>query len=142
MPFIHVKSLPFKGRFDIQAVVEGVSKKFARDSGVGLEHVAVTWEFLMEGAYAVGGQASHHQPRVSHPILVDLLAPDFNDADTIAHMMRAVAHSIAVHTGVTVANVFVNYRQAHAGMVFDSGEVIRWSPTSRVHSGVAPLAPD
>lgn len=142
MPFIHVKSLPFKGPIDIQRVVEGVSRDFARDSGIALQHVAVTWMFFQEGAFAVAGHAAHHQPRASHPVLVDLLAPDFNDAPMVAHMMRAAAHSISVHTGVTVANVFVNYRQAHAGMVFDSGEVIRWTPTSWSTTHPMPLTPE
>lgn len=142
MPFIHVKSLPFKGPVDLQPVVEGISRDFARDTGIGLGHVAVTWEFLPGGAFAVAGKAAYHQPRASHPVLVDLLAPDFNDPATIAHMMKAVAQAISLRTGVTAANVFVNYRQAHAGMVFDSGEVIRWSPTSWVTSGAAPLSPE
>ncbi len=130
MPFIHVKSLPFKQPVDLQSVVEGISKDFARNTKIAIEHVAVTWEFLPEGGYAVGGRASHHQPRSSHPVLVDLLAPDFNDEPTMAHMMRTLAHSVEVYTGVKATNVFVNYRQAHAGQVFDTGEVVRWTAPS------------
>mgnify|MGYP001826102824 CR=1 FL=1 len=51
MPFIHVKSLPFETPLDIPSVVEGITKDFARDSGIALEHITATWEYMLPGSY-------------------------------------------------------------------------------------------
>lgn len=126
MPFIHVKSLPFSSFFDASAALEGVTRDFAKETGIGLEHVTATWEFLAPGHYAVAGKAVSRQPRGSHPILVDLMVPDFNSGATVKKMLGAVASSIAKRARVSVANVFVNLRQARSGMVFDAGEIVRW----------------
>ncbi len=126
MPFIHVHSLPFSPTFNVHSVVEGMSKDFAQEMGVALTQVTATWEFLQPGAYAVAGRTAGTQPFDSHPVLVDLLAPEFNDAATIASMLNAVARSISVRTGMPITNIFINYRQAHSDRVFNAGEVVHW----------------
>jgi hypothetical protein len=50
MPFILVKSLPFETPLDIPSVVEGITKDFARDSGIALEHITATWEYMLPGS--------------------------------------------------------------------------------------------
>jgi len=126
MPFIHVKSLPFNSFFDASAALEGVTRDFAMETGIGLEHVTATWEFLPPGHYAVAGKAVSRQPRGSHPILVDLLVPDINSGDKVKKMLGAVASSISKRAKVPVTNIFVNLRHAGSGMVFDAGEIVRW----------------
>ena len=126
MPFIHVKSLPFDGAFQAEEVVAGITADFAVSTGIGLEHVTATWEFFQPRHYAVAGKVAESQPQNSHPVLVDLLAPDFNDMETITKMLSSVAESIAKRTGVPQQHIFINHRQAHSGMVFDAGEVVRW----------------
>lgn len=80
MPFIHVKSLPFDPPLKMSTVVEGLTRDFARGPGIDLEHVTATWEFLPAGHYVVAGKSQSHRPDASHPVLVDLLSPDFNQA--------------------------------------------------------------
>lgn len=126
MPFIHIKSLPFDKPFNVRAVIEGLTKDFAKGTGVGLEHVTSTWEFLLQGHYAVAGKAASHQPQDSHPVLVELLAPDFNSAGDVEKMLSTVASSISKRTKIPTKNIFIDYRQTHAGMVFDAGEIVRW----------------
>lgn len=126
MPFIHIKSLPQEQPLDIRSVIEGVSGDFARAVGIGLEHVTVTWEFFLPGYYAEGGAAAMQQTRDSHPLLVDILAPDFNPPGTVVTMLTAVAGSLSERADVSLRNIFINYRQAHSGQVFDAGEVVRW----------------
>lgn len=126
MPFIHVKSLPFDRFFDASAALEGITRDFAKETGMGLEHVTATWEFLPPGHYAVAGKAASRQPRGSHPILVDLLAPDFNSDANIGKMLAAVASSVSKRAKVPVTNVFINHRPARSGMVFDAGEIVQW----------------
>jgi phenylpyruvate tautomerase PptA (4-oxalocrotonate tautomerase family) len=126
MPFIHIRSLPFDKSFDMATVLEGLTKDFAKGTGIGLEHVTATWEFFAPGHYAVAGKAAQYQPQDSHPVLVDLLAPDFNSAATVEKMLTTVSASISKHTKVAATNIFINHRQAHSGMVFDAGEIVEW----------------
>jgi phenylpyruvate tautomerase PptA (4-oxalocrotonate tautomerase family) len=126
MPFIHVKSLPFDPPLKVSAVIEGLTKDFAKGTGIGLEHVTATWEYLPAGHYAVAGKAQSHQPDTAHPVLVDLLSPDFNQPAQIEKMLRAVASSISKRAKVPITNIFINHRHAHSGMVFDAGEVVQW----------------
>ena len=41
-------------------------------------------------------------------------------------MLRAVASSIAAHCDIAPGNVFISYRAATSGCVFDAGDVVRW----------------
>lgn len=126
MPFIHIKTLPFDPPLNTQEIIESIAQDFSDETGVGLEHITVTWEYLGSGHYAVAGKVASIQPTPSHPVLVDILAPDFNQADMVEIMLRAVASSISGRTQIPMSNIFINYRQAHAGMVFDGGDIIRW----------------
>lgn len=126
MPFIHVKSLPFDRTFNVASVLEGLTKDFAKGASIGLEHVTATWEFLPARHYAVGGKTATHQPENSHPVLVDLLSPDFNPPEKIEKMLEVIASSISKHAKIPINNIFINHRQAHSGMVFDVGEIARW----------------
>lgn len=126
MPFIHVKSLPLKSSLKMNDVVEGLTRDFAQGTGIGLEHVTATWEFLPSAHYAVAGKSALHQPKDSHPILVDLLVPDFNSSDDVEKMLPLIASSISRQTSVPFNNIFINCRQAASGFVLDTGKIIRW----------------
>jgi phenylpyruvate tautomerase PptA (4-oxalocrotonate tautomerase family) len=126
MPFIHVKSLPFGRAFDMASVLEGLTHDFAEGTSIGLEHVTATWEFLPPGHYAVAGKAESRQPDNSHPVLVDVLSPDFNPSEKIEKMLRVIASSISARVKIPIDNIFINHRQARSGMVFDAGEIERW----------------
>ena len=126
MPLIHVKSLPFDEPRDVRAVLEGLTRDFAGATGVALEHVTATWELLPEGYYAVAGDAALHQPQASHPVLVELVAPDFNSPEDVENMLKAVALSISNRATVQMDNIFISYRGVSSGTVFDKGEVVRW----------------
>lgn len=126
MPFIHIKSLPFDPPLKVSAVIEGLTKDFAQGTGIGLEHVTATWEFLLPGHYAVAGKAAATQPSTSHPLLVDLLSPDFNSPAQVEKMLRVTASSLAKRARVPIENIFIHHRPARSGMVFDAGEIERW----------------
>ncbi len=126
MPFIHIKSLPPAEPLDTAALLEELCADFARDTGIGIEHITATWEWLEPGHYAVGGKAANEQPVGSHPLLVDLLAPDFNADDDVERMLIAIADSLAARAGVAQGNIFINQRDARSGRVFDAGEIVRW----------------
>jgi hypothetical protein len=126
MPFIHIRSLPLDSGLDMGAAVEGITIDFAQGTGIELEHVTATWSFLPGGHYAIAGKAALRQPASSHPVLVDLLAPDFNDAAQIEKMLRVVAESISKRTKVAKGNIFIHHQEARSGSVFDNGTVVRW----------------
>jgi len=126
MPFIHIKSLPLKDSFDIPKILRGINRDFSEKTGIELMHLHATWEFFQPSHYAKGDTTPEHQPEARHPIIVDLLTPDFNDADTIRLMLETIAASIASRLPFPIDNIFVNHRRAHAGMVFDDGKIVEW----------------
>ena len=126
MPFIHVKSLPFEEPCDMRTVLEGVTRDFAKSTGIEVEHVMATWEFLPEGHYAVAGVAALYQLQASHPVLVELVAPDFNSPEDVENMLKAAALSISKRVKVEMSNIFIIYRGVGSGTVFDKGEIVRW----------------
>jgi hypothetical protein len=126
MPFIHVKSLPFDRAFDVSSVLAGLTEDFAQGTAIALEHVTATWEFLPAGHYVVAGKAQRYQAENSHPVLVDLLSPDFNPARKIEKMLGVVAASISSRANIPIDNIFIHHRRAQSGMVFDAGEIARW----------------
>ena len=44
----------------------------------------------------------------------------------IEKMLQTVASSISKRTKVPLSNIFINYRSAHSGMVFDNGKIVKW----------------
>lgn len=127
MPLIHIKSLPFDTEVDVESVLETLSHDVSEQAGIGLEHVTATWEFLHPGHYAAGGVAQKLQPANTHPLLVDLLVPDFNSRNDVERLLTCVATSLAARTGVPRHNIFIHGREARSGMVFDRGKIRRWS---------------
>lgn len=126
MPFIHIKSLPFNPPLKVSAVIAAFTKDFAKGTGIGIEHVTATWEFLLPGHYAVAGKVATTQPPTSHPLLVDLLSPDFNSPAQIEKMLRVTASSLAKRARVPIENIFIHHHPARSGMVFDAGTIERW----------------
>ncbi|MGF1546613.1 MAG: hypothetical protein ACFCUG_04770 [Thiotrichales bacterium] len=126
MPVIQIKSLPFAEPKDLGKLVEAVSADFARDAEIALKYVSVTWELLPPHSYAVAAVTQPTQPRASHPVLVNLLTPDFNTNDQITTMIESLAQAIARHAGIRVENIFIAQQPAKSGRIFDSGKIVRW----------------
>lgn len=122
MPFIH----PFKTPLDLPRVIEGVAQDFAEKTGIELHHVHTTWEFFLPRRYTKGDMTPDYQPDVHHPLIVDLLTPDFNDAKVITLMLETIAETISKRVVFPKNNIFINHRQAHSAMVFDNGEIVHW----------------
>ena len=126
MPFIHIKSLPFQEPLDMPSIIEEIAGDFSEKTGIEPRHVHTTWEYFMPRHYAKGGEAPEYQPDAHHPLIVDLLTPDFNDSDTIAVMLETLAESISKRVAFPKNNIFINHRQAHSGRVFDDGKIVHW----------------
>lgn len=126
MPFIHIKSLPFEDPVDIAGILKNIATDFSTSTGVELRHIHTTWEYYRPGHYAKGDQAAGYQPENNYPLIVDLLTPDFNDANVITLMLETIADSISRRATFPKNNIFINHRQAHSGMVFDDGAIVHW----------------
>ncbi len=126
MPLIHIKSLPLEPLLDMRSVLKGITEDFAQDMGIAITHITATWEYFQPGHYAVAGLTAEYQPVASHPVLVDLLVPDFNTEKTIERMLQSVAQAITQRVGLPVSNVFIHCRCAHSSMVFDEDRVVQW----------------
>ena len=126
MPFLHIRSLPVGGDFDTAEAVRAISAEFARAAAVDEQHVSVTWQTLEPGHYASAGETATAQPAGSHPVLVELLAPDSNSDERIEQMLQVAAGAVAAQAGVDPGNVFAHFSPAHSGKVFDDGELVRW----------------
>jgi phenylpyruvate tautomerase PptA (4-oxalocrotonate tautomerase family) len=126
MPFIHIKSLPQASNADYQTVMRQLSGRFAKDLDMQENNVTVTWEVLEPERYLNDGRFVSAQPQDSHPVMVDLLVPDFNSEPRIEKMMECIVELLSVKLGIPVGNVFVNCRPSSSGMVLDKGEVMKW----------------
>lgn len=109
MPFSHVRSLSPGGRFESGEAVRAVSHDFAAAAGTDEQHVTVTWQILEPGHYSHAGQTAAEQPEDSHPVLVELLAPEFHPPQHVEEMLEATADAVARASGVDAANVFVEF---------------------------------
>ncbi|MEW8626125.1 MAG: hypothetical protein AB2551_10255 [Candidatus Thiodiazotropha sp.] len=126
MPFIHIKSLPFEQPRDISRILQLITEDFSAASGIDKQHITVTWDLLSAGYYTVAGEVSDYQPDSGHPLLVEMLLPDFNSREKIADYIKAVADSLSRHAQVPVNNLFINCRLARPGQVFDAGDLVHW----------------
>jgi hypothetical protein len=126
MPFIHIRSLPQPGNPDLKSVMLQLSNRFSREMDVQEKSVAITWEVLSPECYLNVGRFVQEQPQDSHPVIVELLVPDFNSQPRIEKMMECIVELLAVALVIPVGNVFVNCRLALSGTVLDNGEIVKW----------------
>ncbi|MDH5324473.1 MAG: hypothetical protein OEZ68_03830 [Gammaproteobacteria bacterium] len=126
MPFIHIKSLPYAQPKPMHAILPALCRDFSQALAIPLEHVHATWEYFQAGHFCKGDDAPLLQPDSPHSVLVDLLTPDFNDADTVVRMLSSIAHSLERHAAVPLNKIFIIHREAASGSVFDDGVIASW----------------
>ena len=126
MPFIHIKSLPFTGGEALPGIIKRLSTHFSEQTDIEARHVTVTWEFFKAQHYLFGGVSGDAFDPQQHQVLVDLLVPDFNNANTVEKMMRAIATSLTQTMKLPKQGLFINCRYAGSAMVMDAGEIVRW----------------
>ena len=125
MPFIQIRALPPAGAIDVGDAVRAVSAGFAAATATDERHVTVTWEELAPDSYSQAGDTAATQPRDSYPVLVEVFAPDLSPQERVETMLEVAAREAAA-AGVAMENVFVHFRAARSGQVFEEGAVARW----------------
>ncbi|WNO09656.1 hypothetical protein [Teredinibacter sp. KSP-S5-2] len=126
MPVITIKSLPFDGEVDIPYVLSHITESLSLSTQVDAEHIHVSWEFFLPGHYAKGGKTPLIQPLSNHPVMIEILIPDFHRKNVIDTMMESLADSIALHTDVARNNILITQKLVSSGRVFDNDEVVQW----------------
>jgi len=126
MPLVQIRSLPPVEPFDVATAVEAVSEALAHTTGIAVGHFMVTWDFMQAGHYAHAGQVAGNQPAQTHPVLVDLSAPDSGGSAQVVRMLETVADIVSEISGVDRNNVFAIYREVRSGQVLDEGGIVTW----------------
>ncbi|UTV29741.1 hypothetical protein [Photobacterium atrarenae] len=126
MPLIRIKSLPFAQEARVTETVTTLSQAVSDAAKIPLHHIMITWEYLPAGHFAHHGKVVDCQPEATHPLLVDLIAPNFNTEAQIAAMLELIAHTIAEQVPVEKNNIFINFTPAYSDGVYDEGHVVEW----------------
>ncbi|OZS41671.1 hypothetical protein [Photobacterium sanguinicancri] len=127
MPLIRIKSLPFtQQEVPIPQVLNSLSSAISAETEIESHHIMLTWEYIPAGHYVHSGKAVHHQPINTHPILVDLIAPNFNTEQQIASMLELIANTLAEQVPIAKNNIFINFTPAYSDGVYDCGQVVEW----------------
>ena len=125
MPIIKVTSLPFENQ-DSSAWPVQVCEHFVRSTEIPLKHVSATWQLLPNGHYAYAGMRAQYQPKDSHPIIVEIMLPDFYALDRVEKIIHAAVEAISFASRMPKQNIFVQVTRARAGAVYDEGRIVRW----------------
>ncbi|MCW8328537.1 hypothetical protein MD588_06925 [Photobacterium sp. SDRW27] len=126
MPLVRIKSLPFEQEVQIPQVLSVLSQAVSDAGNIEQHHIMVTWEYLSKSHYAHNGQVADSQPINTHPLLVDLIAPNFNTEKQIAAMLELIANTIAEQVPIAKNNIFINFTPAYSDGVYDEGHVVEW----------------
>lgn len=126
MPIISITSLPFSPAIDTKQALTQLSVGFAQQFSIDIAHISASWGYFEPHHYVVAGKSIEHQAIDSHPIMVALVTPDFTNSEDIQNMMAFIASELSSFTGVNKTNIFIEYRSAKSGWVFDQGKVVSW----------------
>lgn len=125
MPFVHIKSLPVAhSGFEISDALSTISGHLSMATDIPSEFITVTWEYFESGHYLAGVNHGRYHDS-THPLLINVLIPDFNSDGAIQRVMNAIAESLGL-LGFERDEIFINLSLARSGMVYDRGEIIRW----------------
>ena len=125
MPILRVTSLPFENQ-DSSAWPTEVCKHFSASTDIPLKHVSTTWQLLPQGHYAHGGNSAHFQPQDSHPVLIEIMLPDFYAIERVEVVILAVVDAVSYVSHMPKDNIFVQVNRARSGAVYDDGRIVRW----------------
>ncbi|WP_299018005.1 hypothetical protein [uncultured Photobacterium sp.] len=126
MPLVRIKSLPFKQDVAIDQVLTTLSQVISDAGKIEQRHIMLTWEYLVKSHYVHHGTVADVQPNDSHPVLVDLIAPNFNTEVQIAQTLELIANTIAEQLPIAKKNIFINFTPAYSDGVYDEGHVVEW----------------
>lgn len=125
MPILRITSLPFENQ-DSTDWASAISAQFSKITEIPVKNVSVAWHLLLGGHYSYNGVGVNFQPQDSHPMIVEVMLPDFYALDRVELIIKAVVESICRVTKMPKENIFVQVNRARSGAVYDDGRIIRW----------------
>ncbi|MCG3863760.1 MULTISPECIES: hypothetical protein [unclassified Photobacterium] len=126
MPLISIKALPFEPYIEIDSVLKSLSEQIATQCKIGREHIMITWEWLSHEHYVHQGAVVDNQQQQSHPVLIELVAPNYYSHENIIFLMELIAVDISSNLPIHQNNVFISYTPAYSDGIYDQGHVINW----------------
>lgn len=126
MPIIHIRSLPFQPPQNISYLVTNISNAVSQTSDIDVKHITCSWSFFESERLAVSSVTAPVQPKSTHPIMVELVLPSSHSKEAVAEIMCTITSNLAELTNIDPNNIFVHAVFVESGMVYESGQVIRW----------------
>ncbi|MDB5525991.1 MAG: hypothetical protein JWM58_3754 [Rhizobium sp.] len=123
MPVIQIQALPQQPEPDIPQLLARLCLAVAEGFEIPADYVSATWQTIAPGRYAVGGETVMTQPRSTHPVIVDLAAFETEDPEKIRKLLQITGRYLEQALGLP-GNVFILFRSARSGEVYDGGEVL------------------
>ncbi len=124
MPVISIKTLPLDNSLNPAEILNKLCCDFAAQNGFKPEHVWAYWEFIKPDHYAVGSATSPVQKENTHSPIIRILAFEGNQKEKIKKMLETTAGILSKEMKIDIGNIFIEYSEAHSGMVFDGGNVV------------------
>jgi phenylpyruvate tautomerase PptA (4-oxalocrotonate tautomerase family) len=124
MPVISIKTLPLDNSLNPTEILKKLCNDFAVQNGYKPEHVWAYWEFIKPEHYSVGSSVSSVQKENTHSPIVRILAFEGNQIEKIKRMLETIADVLSKEMKIDIGNIFIEYAEAHSGMVFDGGNVV------------------
>ncbi len=124
MPVISIKTLPLGNSLNPAEILKKLCSDFAAQNNYKPEHVWAYWEFIKPEHYAVGSVTSPIQKENTHSPIVRILVFEGNQREKIKKMLETTAEILSKGMKIDIGNIFIEYLEAHSGMVFDGGNVV------------------
>ncbi|WP_318491107.1 hypothetical protein [Photobacterium leiognathi] len=126
MPLIAIKALPFETQVEIDDALKSLSEQIAIQCEISLEHIMITWEWINNDHYIHNGEVVEKQQQITHPVLIELTAPNYYSQQNIVFLMELIAKDISSNLPVNKGNIFISFTPAYSDGVYDHGSVINW----------------
>jgi hypothetical protein len=124
MPVICIKTLPFKKKPDIPAILKKLNTRVAGVINYEARHIWSYWQFIEPGNYAVGELTSPVTTHDSHSPIVSVLSFEGKKRDEIEKMLKTIAEVLTAELDIDPGNIFITYSEVSSGCVFDGGEIV------------------
>ena len=124
MPIISIKTLPLDNILNPAEILRKLCNNFAVQNGYKAEYVWAYWEFIKPEHYAVGSATSPVQKEDTHSPIVRILAFEGTQKEKIKKMLETTADILSKEMKIDIGNIFIEYSEAHSGMIFDGGNVV------------------
>lgn len=125
MPFIRIKSPPVEPNLEMGAVLETLCASFSSRSGIDVKHITAIWEELKPDCYVSAGSIAKEGISATHPILVELFAPDLFEAQ-VPELLNSLADCLASQMRISREHIFIAYQPARSGWILDRGKLEIW----------------